>query len=51
MCPVLAPSAYSIRAAVKIASAGVRGELGGRVGPDGVFGERGRLELHRSLGA
>src|SRR6185437_15859486 len=29
----------------------VRGELGGRVGPDGVFGERGRLELHRPLGA
>ena len=28
----------------------VRGELGGRVGPDGVFGERGRLELHRALG-
>jgi len=29
----------------------VRGELGGPVGPDGVFGERGRLELHRPLGA
>src|SRR6266568_3442777 len=29
----------------------VGGEPGGRVGPDGVFGERGRLELHRPLGA
>src|SRR6266566_4921744 len=29
----------------------VRGEPGGPVGPDGVFGERGRLELHRPLGA
>jgi hypothetical protein len=52
MCPVLAPSAHSIRAAVKIAPAGLYGvSLADGVGQDGVFGERGRLELPRPLGA